>query len=148
MNKLFHRHRQTAEISGAALTPMVDLFTILVIAVLRASSPEPPLESLEADLQLPISRTEVESEKGASIEIGVDGIALEGIRMGSTIYWEKQEAILMPELKSALLMMSPGAIQIRAHAEAPWAVVNKALYTAQQSGVKDVEIIALSASSL
>ena len=104
MRRLFKHHDGLAEISGAALTPMVDLFTILVIAVLRASSPEPPIESLEDELQLPISRSEIESTKAAAIEIGMDGIALEGIRVGSTIYWSKQDAVLMPDLKSALLI--------------------------------------------
>ena len=106
MRQLFHRTRVKSDLSAAALTPMVDLFTILVIAVLRASSPEPPIKALTSDFQLPISRSEIESTKASAIEIGIDGIALDGIRIGSTVYWSKQKA-LMPELKSALLMIEP-----------------------------------------
>ena len=148
MRRLFRKQEHSAYLSGAALTPMVDLFTILVIAILRASSPEPPTKTLTEELQLPISRSEIQSRKGASVEIGNNGISLEGIRVGSTLYWAKHEARLISDLKAGLLQISPTSIQIKAHGEVPWNVVNKAIYTAQQAGIKDVEIIAISASSL
>ena len=148
MRRLFSNQRGGSDLSSAALTPMVDLFTILVIAVLRASSPEPPIESIEDGFQLPISKSETSSQQSASLEIGTDGIALNGIRIASTLYWSKQDAILIQDLKAALLLSTPDRIQIKAHADTPWNVVNKALFTTQQAGIKDVEIIALSASSL
>ena len=132
----------------AALAPMVDLFTILVVAVLRASSPQAPMELPEKDYQLPISRQEVSVQKGEVIDIGMDGIYVNGTRVTSAKYWQKNEQPVINELKSMLQKISGTKAQIRAHAKAPWEVVDKALFTAQQSGYNDIEMIAISNVSL
>ena len=49
-----------AKLSTASLAPMVDMLTILVVAVLRTWSTDPPVEIPEANFSLPISAQEVE----------------------------------------------------------------------------------------
>ena len=80
MKRLFSKslgHSTGLEV--AALAPMVDLFTLLVIAVLRSSSPEAPLQLPEEQLLLPISTLErspasgIPSMSGKKASMWMDG---------------------------------------------------------------------------
>ena len=135
-------------ISVAALAPLVDLFTILVVSVLRASSPEPPMQFSEDSFHLPSSVMEAPPGQGIVIELGEEGLYVNGWRAGSAAYWAKSEEILIRDLYEALQGMGGKQVQIRAHANAPWSLVDKALFTSQQAGYSDIELIALSRSSL
>ena len=147
--KLFSQTQQPAMgISVAALAPLVDLFTILVVSVLRASSPEPPMQFSEDSFHLPSSVMEAPPGQGIVIELGEEGLYVNGWRAGSAAYWAKSEEILIRDLYEALQGMGGKQVQIRAHANAPWSLVDKALFTSQQAGYSDIELIALSRSSL
>ncbi len=135
-------------ISEAALAPMVDLFTLLVIAILRASSPEPALQLSEPSLQLPISTSEAPKSTGVIIEVGEQGIYLNGQRTTSTKYWLEKDAPLIRELYQGLLQLSADKVELRIHGELPWQIVEQCLATAQQAGYSEISITALSSSSL
>ena len=132
----------------AALAPMVDLFTILVVAVLRASSPEPPVQVPEPDFNVPLSVQERPTAHGVIIDIGKKAIYVDGWRATSTQYWIDSEEVLISEVYAALQMKSEDTLKIRADSSTDWSLVGKALLTAQQAGYSNIELIALSNASL
>ena len=58
MNLFPNANKRSSGLGIATLAPMVDIFTILVIAVLKASSPQPPLTLPEGTMELPLSAQE------------------------------------------------------------------------------------------
>jgi biopolymer transport protein ExbD len=138
-----------AGLSTGALAPMVDLFTLLIVAVLRTWSAEPPTRTPEGDLDLPISRAEDAPERGVVVDVGKDGLYVDGWRAGSSAYWATAESVLVTDLYAPLQQRAgEKTVVIRAHAEAPWQLVGKVLLTAQQAGFEEVSVVAESAASL
>ena len=132
----------------ATLAPLVDLFTLLVVAILRSSSPEPALQMSDPNTNLPVSRSEMSAEHSIIVEVGPDGIYVQNYRRASTEYWQKQDEILIPELYKEMLRHSGQKTEIRIHSGLEWIVVEKILFTLQQAGIKDIDLLAISASSL
>lgn len=135
-------------VSTAALAPMVDVFTILLIALLRSWSQDPPVDMVEAGFQLPLSRTENPTGRGVAVDVAAKGLYVEGWRAGSSEFWAASDDVLITEVYEALQARGGARVEIRAHKDAPWALVGKVLYTAQQAGYADVELVAVSQSSL
>lgn len=150
MRRLFRR--QTAGpgsgLSTAALSPMVDLLTILLVAVLRTWSSDPPIQDPEAGFRLPISREEAAMGRGVTVTIGTEALYVEGMRAGSVAFWTKSEDVLVTDVYESLQAMAGQKVLIRAHREATWELVGKVLFTAQQAGYSDVELVAVSQASL
>ena len=132
----------------AALAPLVDLFTLLVVAILRSSSPEPALQMSDQNTELPISTSEITNQHNVTVEVGPEGIYVQNYRRASTKYWENQEEILIPELYKEMLRHSGKKIEIRIHSGLSWSVVEKVLFTLQQAGIQDIDLLAFSSSSL
>ena len=84
-------------LSVAALAPLIDIFTILVVAVLKSSSAAAPPQLPEAQTELPLSALEQPVLQLATIDIGKDGIYFNGARVSSRTYWEKQDAPIIDE---------------------------------------------------
>ncbi len=136
-------------LSTGALAPMVDLFTLLIVAVLRTWSAEPPAETPEGDLTLPVSRSEVAPGRGVMVDVGRDGLYVDGWRAGSAAYWASADGALVTDLYGPLQQrVGQKTVVIRAHADAPWQLVGKVLLTAQQAGFEEVSVVAESAASL
>ena len=149
MKRLFRQsQRESTGLDVAALAPMVDLFTLLVIAVLRSSSPEAPLELPEEKLLLPISTLERSPASGITIDVGQEGLYVDGWRAGSASFWNQSDQLLIRDLYESLQQYPSGHIKIRAHSESQWQLVNKVLLTCQQAGFKDIELVGLSNTSL
>jgi biopolymer transport protein ExbD len=149
VKKLFPKRKDSSlGLGTASLAPMVDLFTILVVAILRASSPEPPIEVPEPDFDIPISIQDHPTMKGVIIDIGKNGIYVDGWRTTSSTFWSNSDEILISEVYSALQISKERKLKIRADSETPWKLVGKTLLTAQQAGFQDIELVALSNSSL
>lgn len=134
--------------SVAVLAPMVDIFTILVIAVLRSSSPEPPISIPEKNFEPAISAQDRGMLTAVQIDIGMEGIYLEGYRITSRKYWEENEELRINELYAYLEQQGKTTVQIRSDHRIPWKLTRKILLTAQQAGYEDIELLALSNSSL
>ena len=137
-----------AGLSPAALSPMVDLLTILLVAVLRTWSSDPPFQSPEAGFELPQTREEAPPSRGVTIDVGSEGLYVEGWRAGSASYWAEAESVLVTEVYEALQRRGGQDVVIRAHRAAPWELVGKILYTAQQAGYEHIELVAVSRASL
>lgn len=135
-------------LSAAALAPMVDLFTLLLVAVLRTWTADPPVEIPEPDFRLPISRQESSLDRGVTVDVGLDGLYVEGWRAGSAKWWANSDQVLISDVYEALQGRGADRVLVRAHADAPWSLVGKVLFTAQQAGYRDVELVATSRASL
>ncbi len=148
MRRLFRHQAPSSGPALAALLPLVDIMTILLVAILRTWSSQPPLPTVEEGFALPVSRSEGEPTLSLAIDVGMEGIYVDGFRAGSSAYWTQAEGLLIPEVLDALHMASPRRVRVRAHADAPWTLVGKVLTTAQEAGVEDVELVAVSQASL
>jgi len=138
-----------AGLSTGAMAPMVDLFTLLIVAVLRTWSAEPPAETPEGDLSLPRSVSEDAPARGVTVDVGKDGLYVDGWRAGSAVYWAEADGALVSDLYGPLQQRAgEGTVVIRAHADAPWGLVGKVLLTAQQAGFEEVSVVAESHASL
>ena len=135
-------------LGAAALAPLVDLLTLLLVAVLRTWSTDPPVSVPEEGFELPISREERPATKGVVIDIGENGLYVQGWRAGSTEFWTSSEDVLIEGIQSALQSQGGTRALIRAHRAAPWQLVGKVLFTAQQSGYSEIELVAVSQASL
>ena len=148
MKKLFHKSQPQHFLSIAALAPLVDIFTILVVAVLQSSSSQAPPEFPESNIELPISAQEHQVKQPTTIDIAKDGIYLNGYRVSSRTFWEQQTQPIITDLYDRLLMDVPSTIQIRADAGVPWMLIDKTLATTRQAGCLDVTLLAISKDSL
>ena len=148
MNLFSSRRDHGSGLGIATLAPMVDIFTILVIAILKASSPQPPLTLPEGTMELPLSSQEEISMEQLVVDIGEDGIYVDGFRVTARQYWENSEAILITEVYSSLQQHAKREVKIRVDRDVPWSLISKALHTAQQAGYEDIEMLVISKSSL
>ncbi len=148
MRRLFRPAPAHSGPALASLMPLVDILTILLVAILRTWSAQPPLQPVEAGFALPMSRAEGEPSLSLAIDVGMDGIYVDGFRAGSSQYWAKTQGVLIPDVLDALHAAGPKRVRVRAHADAPWTLVGKVLSTAQEAGVADVELVAVSQASL
>jgi biopolymer transport protein ExbD len=137
-----------AGLTPAALSPMVDMLTILLVAVLRTWSADAPFQPPEPDFVLPVTREETAPARGVTIDVGSDGLYVEGWRAGSAAYWAEAEGVLGTDLYEALQARGGDTVVIRAHETTPWKLVGKVLFTAQQAGYGEIELIAVSRASL
>lgn len=142
------RSHRSAGLSSAALAPMVDVMTILVIAVLRTWSTDAPAVFPEEGTRLPLSSQEQPANKGIMVDVGEEGLYVEGWSVGSSASWAENEAVLIDEMYEYLQNLGGSRITIRAHETTPWSLVGKVLFTAQQAGYENVELIAVSRASL
>lgn len=148
MNLFSHRRHRTNGLGIATLAPMVDIFTILVIAVLKASSPQPPVTLPEGSMELPLSNQENISIEQLVVDIAKEGIYVDGFRVTAREYWEQSEEILISEVYSSLQQHAKKDVKIRVDKDVPWSLISKALHTAQQAGYEDIEMLVISSSSL
>ncbi|MEC7948457.1 MAG: biopolymer transporter ExbD [Myxococcota bacterium] len=135
-------------LAPAALSPMVDVLTILLVAVLRTWSADPPFQPPEPGFVLPQTREEAPPSRGVTVDVGTDGVYVAGWRAGSARFWQDSEDILMTDLYEALQQQGGTTAVIRAHETAPWSLVGKVLFTAQQAGYGQIELVAVSRASL
>lgn len=132
----------------AALAPMVDILTILLVAILRSWSTDPPLSLPEPGMALPISAQETPAPRTVTIDVAQDGLYVEGYRTTSAAYWKSADGVLITDVYEALQQVGGTSVAIRADQGSPWELVGKVLFTAQQAGYDDIQLVAVSRSSL
>ena len=148
MKRLFRKRSSKSELMVASFAPIIDIFTILVVAILKSSSTQPPPQFPEDNFLLPLSSQQQGSHNVATVDIAKDGIYYNRKRITSTAYWQKQSDPIIEELYTLILLKPPQKIQLRADATIPWLLIDKALLTARQAGCKELELLAQSRSSL
>ncbi len=132
---------------GASLgSPVVS--AMYASRMLHAWSADAPFEPPEPSMQLPVTVEEGAPARGVTIDVAPDGLYVEGWRAGSATFWAEQDAVLVSDLYEALQRVGGDTVVIRAHQEAPWKLVGKVLFTAQQAGYGEIELVAVSRASL
>ena len=142
------RRPPDAGLATGALASMVDLLTILLVVLLRTWSSEPPLELAEPAARLPLSRSEEPVGAGVIVDVGPTGLYVEGSRTGSVAYLAQDQDLLIRSLYEDLQARGGRRVLVRAHGATPWSLLGKVMYTAQQAGYAEVELVAVSTSSL
>jgi len=146
--RLFRPAAPRAGLGALALAPLVDLLTLLLVAVLRTWSTDPPVSISEAGFTLPVSREERPAPQGVTVDVGPDGLYVQGWRVGSSVYHATAEGAVIPEVVEALQANRATQVLIRADRAAPWSVLGKVLVSAQQAGASDIDLVAVSRASL
>jgi len=134
--------------SAAGLASMVDLLTLLLLFLLQSYSTDPPVRPGDLDFKLPTSTAEAEVSGLLHLDVTADGIYLEGARAAGTSYYLTNDDALIEGLYAPLLQLSGPRVLIRAHDETPYKLLRKVLFTAREAGVREVQIVAVSRSSL
>lgn len=134
--------------SSAALASMVDLLTILLVFLLRSYSTDPPVRPDDHSFSLPDSVQEAPLNHGVALDLTEAGLFVDGARLASTRWYLENDDALVRELYDLLLKAPPARLQLRADEDLPYEMVRKVLFTAQQAGVTDLTVVAVSRASL
>jgi len=126
---------------------MVDMLTILLVFLLKSWSTDPPVRPDDPSFELPTSTSEKPVATTTEIDLTEDGIYIHDIRITGARYYIDQDDTLIRELHD-VLAQDPGPVQVRMDEDAPYVLLRKLLFTAQQAGVEDVTVVAVSRSSL
>ncbi len=140
--------RSGAAPRGAGLAAMVDLLTLLLLFLLQAWSTDPPVRPGELDFRLPESTSQRPVSGPVYLDLSAEAIYLDDQRLTATGYYLSHDDMLIPELYAPLLQRGGPRLLLRAHAELPYRLIRKVLFTAREAGVRDVQLVATSRSSL
>lgn len=132
------------------ITSMLDMFTILIIFLLKSYSAEGIILTIPADLHLPYSTTQTSPEPGLVVEVSpnalmVDGrmleLDLEAIRQSDRLLIDPLYEHLMVKARQyeEISEINPnagftGRLVLEGDREIPFSLLKKILYTCGQAG--------------
>ena len=132
------------------ITSMLDMFTILILFLLKSYSAEGTILTIPADLQLPYSVTQVAPKPGLVVELSQNRIVVDGQVIPVDLEQvETSEDIMIPELFSVLTekarqykeiaAVNPsvsftGQMVLEGDRQVPFRLLKKILYTSGQAG--------------
>ena len=131
----------------ASLAPLVDLLTILLVFLLKTWSADPPVRPDDPSFALPVSSATDPARPLRAVDVTESGIFLDGHRLAGSRYYREHDAQRIPELYEALRQQN-GPVQLRVDADQPYGLLRKALFTAQEAGVRDLTLVSASHTSL
>ena len=130
---------------AATLAPLVDVLTLVLVALLLAFSTDPPLP---VSLNLPRSTATAEVARALAVDLTESGVHLQGHRIAGATWYLEHEDDLVEELYAALQRLPPERVLLRMDEAVPYRLVRKVLFTLQQAGFEDVTLVAESRRSL
>lgn len=133
---------------SAALTPLVDAMTILLVFLLKSYSVDPPVRPDDSDFNLAQTAGEQPVGPGIDIDVTQDGIYVDGIRTASSAFYREHEDVLIRELYDRLQARAGGTVNVRADGRTPYRLLGKILFTLQESGVEQISLVARSRSGM
>ncbi len=146
------RRRKSTQFS-LKLTSMIDMFTILLVFLLKSYSAEGQIMSVAPDLRLPESTAQKLPQTTSIIAITQDVILLDGHRVTTVDEVMKNQNLLIPELLSELRakrnlseqvgklttdMGFTGKISIQGDRTLPYLIIKKIMFTCGQVGFNDI----------
>jgi biopolymer transport protein ExbD len=140
--------RAPAPSTVAALAPLVDVVTMLLLVLLRAWSADPPLDLPPGELTLPLAVGTDEAPHLTRVALGAEGIHLDGIRIAATTWYLQHPDELITELRTPLLQRGVDRVALYPDADLPYALVRKALLALREAGVREVVVITVDRGSL
>jgi biopolymer transport protein ExbD len=144
--------RRRADVS-LRLTSMIDMFTILLVFLLKNFSAEGQIISVSPDLKLPVSTAQKPPEVASVIAITQNLVLLDGKPVVEARNLMIGEQLIIPELYSELKKIRrlnekvgeisssiafTGKISIQADRELPYIVIKKVMFTCGQVGFNDM----------
>lgn len=147
------RNKRTAQIT-LKLTSMIDMFTILLVFLLKSYSAEGEIMSVSPDLKLPESTAQKSPHTASIIAITKDLILMDGHEVAKVSEAIKSRQNLIPQLLTDLKRKRhiservgalstadigfKGKISIQGDRELPYLVIKKIMFTCGQAGFNDI----------
>lgn len=149
------RHRKPAAGAPLQLTSMMDMFTILLVFLLKTYSTHGQLINPSQDLTLPHSRVQQEPELGLDVTVSSDWILVNGRAVVQTETLLAQEGYIVPRLQEALLRYSreaermeelygaafSGKVTIQGDRRLPYRLLIKVMATCGQSNFPNMRLV-------
>lgn len=132
--------------SDLLLTPLIDMFVILVVFLIMNFSASGELVTISKDIDLPKARTTAELERAPIIQISARTVAVEGIRVGESEDILQDQDLRIPALTDKLQemrkideMMHPGQafkgqIVINCDKNIDFRLIRKVMFAAADAG--------------
>lgn len=146
------------KMSGAAdllLTPLIDMFVILVVFLIMNFSATGELVSINKDIELPKASVSAQLERAPIIQVSATTVAVEGQRVGDSDEILKDPDLRVPGLTDKLQemrkvdeMMHPGQpfkgnIIINCDKDIDFKLVRKVMFAAAEAGYTNVNYAVL-----
>lgn len=128
------------------LTPLIDMFVILVVFLIMNFSASGELVSISKDIQLPKATTTATLERAPIIQISANTIAIEGVKVGDSEDLLKEDDLRIQDLTDKLQemrkideMMHPGQpfkgqIIINCDKDVDFKLVKKVMFASTEAG--------------
>lgn len=132
------------------ITSMLDMFTILILFLLKSYSAEGMIVTIPADLHLPLSTTQIVPEPGVVVELSMSTLVVDGSVVPVDLaVIEDSDSLLIPELYDHLRAKArqyeeisrinpnvpfTGRLVLEGDREIPFSLLKKILYTSGQAG--------------
>ncbi len=138
-----HKHNAAADL---LLTPLIDMFVILVVFLIMNFSATGELVTFSKDITLPKAKSVSQLERAPIIQISAQTIAIEGFKVGESEQILQDEDLRVPqltdklqEMRKVVEMVHPGQpfkgqIIINADRDIDFRLVRKVMMAAAEAG--------------
>jgi len=128
------------------LTPLIDMFVILVVFLIMNFSASGELVSISKDIKLPKASTTSELERAPIIQISANTVAVEGVKVGDSEDLLREDDLRIQDLTDKLQemrkvdeMMHPGQpfkgqIIINCDKDVDFKLVKKVMFASSEAG--------------
>lgn len=138
---------------GLKLTSMIDMFTILLVFLLKNYSAEGHIMSVAPDLRLPESTAQKSPQVTSIIAISQEWILLDGKKVAAVAQVMNNNTLMIPELLHELTRLRgmsermgqlntnmgfTGNISLQGDKELPYQIIKKVMFTCGQIGYNDI----------
>lgn len=149
------RPRRHLEPPRLNLTAMVDVFTVLLVFLLKSYAAEGTLTAASQNLQLPSSTSNATPNTTITITVSQDNLFVENERVTSLAQVAATDGLFLPDLGRALKTRADkarfiagtnpglsfrGQITILGDKQTPFSILEKVMYTAAASDFSDIAL--------
>jgi biopolymer transport protein ExbD len=144
-----HRSRRPSLLT-LNITSMLDMFTILIIFLLKSYSAEGIILPIPAELHIPFSTTQIAPEPGLVVEVAMDRLVVDGYHLDVDLAAvQGSDELIVKELYEHLMLkaaqyeqissLNPnadftGKLILEGDKDIPFRYLKKILYTCGQAG--------------
>lgn len=145
-NKNLKKGHKKSSVADLLLTPLIDMFVILVVFLIMNFSATGELVQLSKDIRLPKAETVSELDRAPIIQISSNTVAIEGVKVGESDEILKDPDLRIPGLTDKLQemrkvdeMMHPGQpfrgeIIINCDRDIDFKLVRKVMFACSDAG--------------
>ena len=141
------------------LTPMIDMFVVLVIFLLITFSASGEMRFMQKEIELPKATQSQELEEAPIVTIGAGFVSVEDKKVGSMDDIAEDENFEIPDLAEVLVNMKrnfqqlhpqkkfAGKVIIQGDKEIPFNILKKVMFTCTSTGYTDINFAVLPSGS-